>query len=69
MKPTISNQMQVEFYSVPQLAAMTNESEAVWRKRILFKDIGYTKCGKNVRVSKDSLHTWLAARTVTGTGA
>lgn len=64
MKHIKSLESKSEFYSIPDLAAITNESEAVWRKRILFKSIGYTKCGKNVRVSHRELQTWLASRTI-----
>jgi hypothetical protein len=52
------------FYSVPELAEITNESVAVWRKRILFRHIGYIKCGKNVRVSRHELESWINSRTV-----
>jgi hypothetical protein len=51
-------------YSIPQLARITNESDAVWRKRILRNDIGYVKCGRNVRVSAEELQRWLTARSV-----
>jgi hypothetical protein len=55
---------EMEHYSVPQLAKITNESLAAWRKRILLKQIAYIKCGRNVRVSRSALQNWLAARTV-----
>jgi len=52
-----------EFFSIPELATITDESPAVWRKRILKKNIGFTKCGRNVRVSRLELLQWLADRT------
>jgi len=52
------------FYDVPALARETRESAAVWRKRIFQREIQFTKCGRNVRVSRAALDAWLAARTV-----
>ena len=51
-------------YSLPQLAEITAESVAVWRKRVLLRKITFIKCGKNVRVPKTELERWLASRTV-----
>jgi hypothetical protein len=51
-------------YSLRQLAAITNESVAAWRKRILLMQIAYIKCGQNVRVSKATLLLWLSRRIV-----
>lgn len=51
-------------HSVAQLARLTNESEAVWRKRILFRQIPYMKCGRNVRVSNAEFKRWLESRMV-----
>jgi hypothetical protein len=51
-------------YSLRQLAEITNESVAAWRKRILLKQISYIKCGRNVRVSKATLLLWLSRRIV-----
>ena len=56
--------MNEEFLTVRELAKCSNESVAVWRKRVFFRQIGYVKCGKNVRVSKAELNRWLSARTV-----
>jgi hypothetical protein len=64
MKQTATIGTKQAFYSVPELAEITSESTAVWRKRILFRRIGYTKCGKNVRVSSRELERWLEAHTV-----
>jgi len=50
--------------SVEDLAAATNESVAVWRKRILHREIDYFKCGRNVRVKRGDLEQWLQARMV-----
>jgi hypothetical protein len=62
MKQTVSND--IENFTIPRLAQITAESEAVWRKRILNKKIEYIKCGKNVRVARTELDRWLRARTV-----
>jgi len=69
MKHTASIESKRAYYSVPELAEITHESVAVWRKRILFRQIAYTKCGKNVRVSREELERWLTSRTVEPEGS
>jgi hypothetical protein len=69
MKQLVSLESSPTLYSVPQLARITTESEAVWRKRILFKQVEYVKCGRNVRVSDTEFQRWLTARTVASKGA
>lgn len=64
MERTVVPQDSPTQYTVPQLAAITEESEAVWRKRILYREIAYVKCGSNVRVSQTELQRWLRARTI-----
>jgi hypothetical protein len=65
MKQIVSPEISpATYYSIPQLAGFTNESEAVWRKRILGRRIPYTKLGRNVRVSRAVLELWLESRTV-----
>jgi hypothetical protein len=64
MSQTLTSESNIQNYSVPRLAAITDESEAVWRKRILQKKIQYIKCGRNVRVPRIELERWLASRTV-----
>ena len=64
MKQTLPSDDAQGYHSIAELAQITNESVAVWRKRIFFRQIAYTKCGKNVRVSHQTLQDWLRARTV-----
>lgn len=56
--------MKCPFLSVPQLAAETSESQAVWRKHIFRREIRYLKLGRNVRVRREDLEAFLAARQV-----
>jgi hypothetical protein len=68
MKQIATTENRQAYYSVPELAEITHESIAVWRKRILHRLIAYTKCGKNVRVSSEELERWLGSRTVASKG-
>lgn len=61
---TLSRPSGSRFLRVPELAAETGESQAVWRKRILKRHIEYLKLGGNVRVSREALDAWLLARLV-----
>ena len=54
----------MELFTVEQLSETTNESVAVWRKRILHKEIPYVKCGGNVRVKEEDLKRWVDERRV-----
>jgi hypothetical protein len=60
----ISQLIPEEHYSIPELAQMTGESEAAWRRRIRLRQITYVKCGSNVRVSHSDFRHWLELRTV-----
>jgi excisionase family DNA binding protein len=53
-----------EYLAIPQVAQLTNMSEAYWWKQIRLKRIPYTKFGTAVRVRKSSLDAWLSAREV-----
>ena len=53
-----------QLMSVPELALESNESEAVWRKRIFRKEIPYIKLGRNVRVRRAEFESFLEARLV-----
>jgi excisionase family DNA binding protein len=55
---------QQAFYNVEELAKITSETPAAWRKRIFKKQIGYVKFGKNVRVSRAEFERWVEAGTV-----
>lgn len=57
------------YYSVPDLARETGESEAAWRKRVWLKQIPYVKCGSNVRIKREDFEAWLEARRVPAGGA
>ena len=52
------------FLNIADLARKSNESEAVWRKRIFRKEIPYVKFGRNVRVSRESLAEFISNSTV-----
>jgi hypothetical protein len=54
-----------QFLTVPDLAKLTRESEAAWRKRIFFRQIPFVKCGRSVRVRGEDYQAWIRARTVT----
>ena len=56
--------MEKTFLTIVELAGETGESVAVWRKRILRREISYTKFGRNVRVSRDTLARFISERTV-----
>ena len=64
MKHAVPDETTIEHYSIPRLAMITDESEAVWRKRVLLRKIRYIKCGRNVRISRAELDRWLQCRTV-----
>jgi hypothetical protein len=68
MRLPIAAEVRLTHYSVPQLAEITSESQAVWRKRILFRQIAYRKFGRNVRVSGPELERWLESRMVASIG-
>jgi len=53
-----------EILSVPQLAAETGESAAVWRKRLLRREIPHLKLGRNVRILRQDLTNYLCSRVV-----
>ena len=53
---------------IKRLAELSNESLAVWRKRIYRGEIDYYKAGRNVRVRSDDFEAWLRARVVRASG-
>lgn len=50
--------------NVSQVALITGESAAVWRKRILHREIPFAKLGRNVRINRKDLQAWVKSRTV-----
>ena len=52
------------FLTLQQLAERSNESLAVWRKRIFFRQIAFTKFGRNVRVAEEDFQRFAKERTV-----
>jgi hypothetical protein len=50
--------------SIPQLASDSNESVAVWRKRIQRRQIAFVKLGRNVRVRREDYLSFISARLV-----
>ena len=50
--------------SVAQLAAESNESVAVWRKRIQRRQIAFVKLGRNIRVRREDYVRFIALRVV-----
>jgi len=59
---------QDKLYSLPTCAEITNESVAVWRKRVFWRRIDYVKCGRNVRIPESALLEWIKQRTVMASG-
>lgn len=58
------NTTEQAYLTVADLAVATAESEAVWRKRIMRREIPFAKCGRNVRVRCEDLKSWLRVRSV-----
>jgi hypothetical protein len=56
-----------EYLSVPTLAAMSDETESAWRKRIFKRQIPIVKFGRNVRVRRQDFEAYAAARTIVAT--
>ena len=52
------------YLAVGDLATETNESVAVWRKRIYRREIASIKCGRNVRVRASDFDAWIRDRLV-----
>ena len=59
--------MSSNMLSIPQLAAESAESQAVWRKRISRREIAFCKLGRNVRVTREAYLEFVAARVVPAT--
>lgn len=49
--------------SLPEAAKMTGTSVAFWRKRVLFEDIETVRVGRLVKLSREAIMAYLAART------
>ena len=58
-----------EYLSIPQVALVTNEKPATWRKRVFLRQVEFVKCGRNVRIRRSILERWLNARTVPADGS
>jgi hypothetical protein len=56
--------MSEKLLNLEQLAELSSESLAVWRKRIYRREVPYLKLGRNVRVRHEDYAAWLAARLV-----
>ncbi len=54
--------------SVSDMARETRESVAVWRKRLLGRQVPFLKLGRNVRVRREDLERWLEARLIPAHG-
>jgi excisionase family DNA binding protein len=54
----------LELLTIRDLMRVTHESESVWRKRLGRREIQFVRLGANVRVRREDLDTWLAARTI-----
>jgi excisionase family DNA binding protein len=53
-----------EYLAIPEIARLTNMSEAYWQKQVWLRKISYTKFGASVRIRRSTLDTWLAVREV-----
>lgn len=53
-----------QFFSLEELAELSDESLGVWRKRILHRKIAYSKFGRNVRVALEDFEAFVRARRV-----
>lgn len=51
------------FLSLPEAAEMTGTSVAFWRKRVLFQEIETVHVGRLVKISREAVMAYLAART------
>ncbi len=70
MRNTVTEDSQVgQFLTVHQLAALTRESEAAWRKRILHRQIQFIKVGRNVRIRAMDFERWIEQRVVPAQGS
>ena len=58
--------MNKAFYSVAELAGMTRESVAVWRKRLFRRELPFYKFGANTRVRDSDFRDWFQGRMVSG---
>ena len=56
--------IQLRALTLTQLAELSNESLAVWRKRIHRREINYVKYGRNVRVPESDYRAGVQARIV-----
>ena len=54
----------MDLLTVNDLAEITKESVAVWRKRIFHRQIPFVKLGTNVRVRRVDLDEWLKNRLI-----
>ena len=61
-KNPISDEPSV-FLTVEDLASITRESVAVWRKRLFRQEIPFAKLGRNIRILRSDLALWITART------
>ena len=60
--------MEGKFLSVAELAELTGESVAVWRKRLARRELPWFKLGANVRVRETDCKKWLQGRMVDRAG-
>jgi excisionase family DNA binding protein len=55
---------QKKYLSIPEAAQEYGGSLGFWRKRVFLKQIPYVKAGRSVRLSREDLEAWHAARKV-----
>jgi excisionase family DNA binding protein len=66
--PTYEQELEIQFLTVPELAKLSRESEAAWRKRVFFRQIPFVKVGRNVRVRREDFERWIQRRVVPAEG-
>jgi len=60
----MSTQHQRAYLTVREVAEEYGNSVGFWRKAILERAVPFVKIGRSVRIGRDELQQWLAARRV-----
>jgi hypothetical protein len=65
-KPTRPEAVQTQkrYLSIPEAVQEYGGSLGFWRKRVFLKQIPYIKAGRSVRLSREDLDAWHAARKI-----
>jgi excisionase family DNA binding protein len=63
-QPVVQDAILGRLISLAEAAKITDESLAVWRKRVNRRQISFVKLGRNVRLRRDDFARFIAARLV-----